>query len=150
MTPILLIMINFIMSDNAFNFTCIPPVCEVVYSTHKKYCINVSHQWPSVQWKRFASQWCEVPLGVIIILLDLMHTTQSSIDPQIPQCIRQISYNTQFCNRDMHISVTKWCMLTRFLWALTNKETAWHSDINQFVINTLCINKCVKCKSISQ
>ena len=30
---------------------------------------------------------------------------------QIPQCIRQMTYNAPLCNRNVHISVTKWCIV---------------------------------------
>ena len=30
---------------------------------------------------------------------------------QIPQCTSPIYHNAQFCNRNVHISVTKWCVM---------------------------------------
>ena len=30
---------------------------------------------------------------------------------QIPQCSSPISHNASFCNRNVHISVTKWCIM---------------------------------------
>ena len=30
---------------------------------------------------------------------------------QIPQCIGAVSHNAPFCNRNVHISVTKWCIV---------------------------------------
>ena len=30
---------------------------------------------------------------------------------QIPECICAISHNATFCNRNVHISVTKWCIM---------------------------------------
>ena len=42
---------------------------------------------------------------------------------QIPQCIRRIYHNASFCNRNVHISVTKWCIVgngTGALWDLCN------------------------------
>ena len=30
---------------------------------------------------------------------------------QIPQCIGQVSHNAPICNRYVHISVTKWCIM---------------------------------------
>ena len=40
---------------------------------------------------------------------------------QIPQCISPISHNATLCNRNVHISVTKWCIVGYFsdaLWDL--------------------------------
>ena len=40
---------------------------------------------------------------------------------EIPQCISPISHNAPFCNRNVHISVTKWCIvgyLFHTLWDL--------------------------------
>ena len=48
---------------------------------------------------------------------------------QIPQCIRQISFNAPFCNRNVHhfvtemctnvhISVTKWCIVGIWNWCI--------------------------------
>ena len=34
---------------------------------------------------------------------------------QIPECICAISHNATFCNRNVHISVTKWCIVAN-LW----------------------------------
>ena len=44
---------------------------------------------------------------------------------QIPQCNGQIAHGAPFCNRNMHISVTKWCTVgceTSALWDLTIKS----------------------------
>ena len=30
---------------------------------------------------------------------------------QIPQCTSPVSHNASFCNRNVHISVTKWCIV---------------------------------------
>ena len=40
---------------------------------------------------------------------------------QIPQCTSPMSHNATFCNRNVHISVTKWCTvgcLSNALWGL--------------------------------
>ena len=45
--------------------------------------------------------------------------------------IRQIYHNASFCNRNVHISVTKWCIVgcdTGALWDLCNKSIAIHSQ----------------------
>ena len=47
--------------------------------------------------------------------------------------IRQIYHNASFCNRNVHISVTKWCIVgcdTGALWDLCNKSIAIHSQCN--------------------
>ena len=45
--------------------------------------------------------------------------------------IRQIYHNASFCNRNVHNSVTKWCIVgcdTGALWDLCNKSIAIHSQ----------------------
>ena len=44
---------------------------------------------------------------------------------QIPQCIRQISHDVPFHNRNVHLSVTKWCIVeyrAGVLWDLCNRS----------------------------
>ena len=44
---------------------------------------------------------------------------------QILQCIREITYNAWFCNKMVHISVIKWCIVgygTGALWGLCNRS----------------------------
>ena len=46
----------------------------------------------------------------------------------IPQYINPISHNTPFCNRNVHISVTKWCIvgcLSDALWDLLDGSIGW-------------------------
>ena len=49
--------------------------------------------------------------------------------PQIPQCIRWISHNATFCNRNVHISVTNWCIVVNGTAALWN---LWIRSIRLF------------------
>ena len=46
---------------------------------------------------------------------------------QIPQCIRQISHNAPFCNRNVHISVTK------------QNRALWDMGLMHFGICAICI-----------
>ena len=49
---------------------------------------------------------------------------------QISQCIQQISLNAPFCNRDVLISVKKWCIMgdgTGALWDLCNSLVGYRS-----------------------
>ena len=50
---------------------------------------------------------------------------------QSPQCSGQISHNTPFCNRNVHISVTKWCIVE---YGLVHcgicLHACWHHHIN--------------------
>ena len=53
---------------------------------------------------------------------------------QIPLCIWQISHNAPFCNRNVHISVTKWCIVgygTGALWDLYNRSilSLWYEHV---------------------
>ena len=41
----------------------------------------------------------------------MSHNLQNRPVSQIPLCIRHISHNAPFCNRNVHISVTKWCIV---------------------------------------
>ena len=54
---------------------------------------------------------------------------------QIPQCISPVSHNTPFCNRNVHISFTKWCivvmdicLVTGALWDLRERFIACTSQ----------------------
>ena len=50
--------------------------------------------------------------------------------------IRQIYHNASFCNRNVHNSVTKWCIVgfdTGALWDLCNKSIAIHSQCSTTV-----------------
>ena len=60
--------------------------------------------YPQVNWKHLAfsflfqsSFWCSLGSNRPI--------------SQIPECICAISHNATFCNRNVHISVTKWCIM---------------------------------------
>ena len=46
-----------------------------------------------------------------IIMICIASPIDIILVPQIPQYIIQISHNAPFCNRNMHISVTKWCIM---------------------------------------
>ena len=51
--------------------------------------------------------------------------TQNRSISQVSQCIRQMSHNAPFCNRNVHISVTKWCIVgygTGALWDLCDRS----------------------------
>ena len=52
-------------------------------------------------------------------------TCKNTLYLPLPQCTRQISHNAAFCNRNVHISVTKWCIVgygTGALWDLCNRS----------------------------
>ena len=55
---------------------------------------------------------------------------------QIPQCIRQISHNAPLCNRNVHISVTKWCIVGREDGALWDK---WDRSIVDTTLPFQCM-----------
>ena len=58
-----------------------------------------------------------VHYGICALWTGLFHTR--------PQCIRQISHSAPFCSRNMHISVTKWCIVgygNGALWDLCNRS----------------------------
>ena len=59
---------------------------------------------------------------------------------QIPQCIRQISHNAPFCNRNVHISVSSWCIVgygTGALWELFVKRSMAAGSRGPFFTYTL-------------
>ena len=50
---------------------------------------------------------------------------------QIPLCTSHISHNASFCNRNVHISVTKWCIV----WYLSNASCdLWDGSDNAGII----------------
>ena len=71
-------------------------------------------------------------------------TSQCTVYPnrpisQILQCIRQISHNAVFCNRNVHISVTKYCIveyLTGALWELFNRSINMQTGLFGYVISS--------------
>ena len=69
--------------------------------------------------------WC--PLSVQTLCM--FYHCKSPIS-QIPQCASPISHNASFCNRNVHISVTKWCIVgyrTGAPWDLHNRfNAAWY------------------------
>ena len=58
---------------------------------------------------------------------------------QIPQCTRSISHNAPFCNRNVHISVTRWCSVgysSNALW------DSWDGPIECAITRPYCIFSC--------
>ena len=50
---------------------------------------------------------------------------------QIPQCTSPISYNAPFCNRNVHISVIKWCIM-RYL-SMHCTIDLWYGSIGRLL-----------------
>ena len=63
---------------------------------------------------------------------------------QIPQCIRQISHNAQFCDRNVHIcahfcyKMVHWGYGTGALWELHNMSVAWNNTCTGKRLSHLC------------
>ena len=59
---------------------------------------------------------------------------------QILYCIRQISHKASFCSRNVHISVTKWCIMgygTDALWVLCNRTIVLLQNFAETTMNEL-------------
>ena len=67
------------------------------------------------------------------------HSSQPATMPnrpisQIPQCTSPISHNASFCNRNVHISVTKWCIVG-YLWYIVGFVRWVYSLIPSPILN---------------
>ena len=76
--------------------------------------VTSTNQWALNHW----------PLGDVAVILKstiFKLTMQNRPVSQITWCASPISHNAPFCNRNVHISVTKWCIVgywTGTLWDL--------------------------------
>ena len=63
---------------------------------------------------------------------------------QIPQCTSFVSHNAPFCNRNVHISVTKWCIvgyLSTALWDLWDMGLFLQTGFNiLYILCSFCLH----------
>ena len=92
-----------------------------------KFQINLSHCFTDNHPERFCD-FEKLFTPVLVILIPRRYISADAPQFQIPQCIWMISHNESFCNRNVHISVTKWCIVgygTGVWWGLWD----WSSNV---------------------
>ena len=64
---------------------------------------------------------------------------------QIPWCTSLVSHNAPFCNRNVHLSVTKWCIigyLSSALWDLWDGSIGWQKCHFNEIFIAGCAGSC--------
>ena len=98
--------------------------CLTVWS--QLYCDCPSHHYLEWVWKSYFQKCCHISqLGQLVNMILMTHKTRGTCMglissglcrwywsnrtiSHILHCMRQIFHNVPFCNRNVHISVTKW------------------------------------------
>ena len=97
-----------------------------VFTVVKKNKMHVFEQPITLWWLANTDVWLSLknhlrgalPLERVLLLLKPFKMYFQWPISQIPQCIRHISHNAAFCNRNVYISVTKWCYWGIWDWCI--------------------------------